>query len=248
MTAQQDPYVRVYYRVIDDPKFADVFDDDARLACWLRLLLIADGCYPAPAPIPHGIRRAAFAHLVTVGLVDLEPGSRYRIHGMNSERGARSRKAADAAAESWRKRRGDAPAMQAHSGSNASASDTNMHSAPLLSEPIRSAPIRSAPTARGDAFDAMQAIEDLTGRPFAWGPGSPICDTLTGDVAELGIVRVLAEYRAVKDAANGSPIDCAGIVFGAHKRLYPIPGSVKQGPKPKGLGPDMDEVDRAFSA
>lgn len=108
MTAQQDPYVRVYYRVIDDPKFADVFDDDARLACWLRLLLIADGTYPAPAPIPHGVKRAAFAHLVKVGVIDLEPGNRYRIHGMDAERGARSRRAADAARERWGKRDGDA--------------------------------------------------------------------------------------------------------------------------------------------
>ncbi len=106
MAAQQDPYVRVYYRVIDDPKFRHVFDDDARLACWLRLLLIADGTYPAPAPIPAGIRRAAFQHLVTVGLVDLEPGHRFRIHGLNNERGTRSERAAEAARERWRRRNG----------------------------------------------------------------------------------------------------------------------------------------------
>ena len=115
MTAQTDPYVRVYYRVIDDPKFRDVFDDDSRLACWLRLLLIADGTYPAPAPIPSGVRRGPLAHLVTAGLVDLEPGNRYRIHGMIGERGGRSQKAADAAAERWRRRNG-------HAGDDAGAS------------------------------------------------------------------------------------------------------------------------------
>jgi len=116
MTAQQDPYVRVYYRVIDDPKFTDVFDHDDRLACWLRLLLIADGTYPSPAPIPHGIKRGALAHLVTVGIIDLEPGNRYRIHGMKAEREGRSKKAADAAAERWRRRNGDATPDDVASG------------------------------------------------------------------------------------------------------------------------------------
>ena len=87
MTAQTDPYVRVYYRVIDDPKFADVFDDDARLACWLRLLLVADGTWPAPAPIPANVKRGPFQHLVKVGLIDIVAGGRYRIHGMDGERG-----------------------------------------------------------------------------------------------------------------------------------------------------------------
>jgi len=248
MTAQTDPYVRVYYRVIDDPKFRDVFDDDTRLACWLRLLLIADGTYPAPAPIPHGVKRAALGHLVDVGLVDLEPGSRFRIHGMDTERGGRSRKAAEAARKRWSDASPDAVAMPAHSVSNATASDTNMHSAPLLSTPLRSSPNRSAPAHADDVFDAMEQVQNLTsGRPFSWGRGSPIFDTLAADVADLGLDRVTAEYRAVKAAADGQPIDAAGIVFGAHKRLYLIPaGPNGKASKPKGLGPDMAEVNRAF--
>jgi hypothetical protein len=248
MAAQTDPYVRVYYRVIDDPKFRDVFDDDARLACWLRLLLIADGTYPAPAPIPAGIKRAALAHLVSSGIIDLEPGGRYRVHGMEPERSRRSSQAEMAARKRW-DARNDATAMRPHSASNAGASDVPMHSAPILSEPILSNPNRSA-TARADAvFDAMGQVENLTGgRPFSWGRGSPIFDTLAADVADLGLDRVTAEYRAVKAAADGQPIDAAGIVFGAHKRLYLIPAgpngkTPKQG---KGFNPTSEEAWDAF--
>src|SRR5262245_48921638 len=88
MSAAKDPYVRVYYRIIDDPKFATVYDDDCRLATWLRLLLTADATYPAPAPLPHGVNRKALDELVRVGLVDVGTGHRYRMHGMAAIREA----------------------------------------------------------------------------------------------------------------------------------------------------------------
>jgi hypothetical protein len=104
----------------------------------------------------------------------------------------------------------------------------------------------SALGAHDAVFDAMQSVEDLTGRPFGWGQGSPIFDTLAADVRDLGAERVIAEYRAVKAATNGTPIDPAGIVFGAHKRLFPIP----DGPRPikggKGFNPTSDEAWEAF--
>jgi hypothetical protein len=53
VTGDKDPYVRVYSRIIDDPKFETVYDDDARLACWLRLLILADATWPTPAD-PRG--------------------------------------------------------------------------------------------------------------------------------------------------------------------------------------------------
>jgi len=54
MTAQPTPYVRVYYSITDDEKFAELYDDDGALASWLRLLITADAMYPAAAPIPAG--------------------------------------------------------------------------------------------------------------------------------------------------------------------------------------------------
>ena len=144
MTAQTDPYVRVYYRIIDDPKFAEVFPDDRMLATWLRLLLTADATFPAPAPIPHGVSKAALAYLVEVRLVDLLPASRYRMHGMEAERGKRSDQARAAAnARHSRDAQANAVAMREQSGSNAGAVGTQMHSAPLLSVPLLSNPLLS---------------------------------------------------------------------------------------------------------
>ena len=129
MTAQTDPYVRVYYRIIDDPKFETVFTDDRRLATWLRLLLTADATYPAPAPIPFGIHKATFQVLIDLELIDLMPGNRYRMHGLSAERERRSEQARRAA-----------NARHGQSGSTADASSNGLHSAPLRSEPIRSSP------------------------------------------------------------------------------------------------------------
>jgi hypothetical protein len=165
MTAQADPSVRVYYRIIDDPKFEGVYDNDANLACWLRLLLVADGTWPAPAPIPASVRRSAFRHLVDAGLVDLVPGGRYRIHGMDSERGERREKAR--AAANKRYSHGSASAEQAQSDSTAArnrlADDTNMHSAPLRSTPLLVPP---TPAKRGLRMNGTnpRAIEAQEGQ------------------------------------------------------------------------------------
>lgn len=105
-------------------------------------------------------------------------------------------------------------------------------------------------TRTDDVFDAMEQVQHLTNeRPFSWGRGSPIFDTLAADVADLGLDRVTAEYRAVKAAADGQPIDAAGIVFGAHKRLYRIPDAPSGGRKPVAVGKggvSDEEADRAF--
>jgi hypothetical protein len=102
-----------------------------------------------------------------------------------------------------------------------------------------------------DAIAAMQFLEELTGRPFGWGPGSKVADTLIADVGELGFDRVTAEYRQVKAEASGTPIDIAGVVYGAHKRLYRIPDAPRQGKAataPKGMVQPIDEILEAVRA
>lgn len=83
------PYSRVYWSIVDDPKFADIYDDDRRLATWLRLLILADQSYPASAGIPLGTNQKALAALVDAGLVDRGTGNRFRIHGLDAERAKR---------------------------------------------------------------------------------------------------------------------------------------------------------------
>jgi hypothetical protein len=259
MTKVRRPYSRLYWELLDDPKFASVYDDDAAFACWTRLLIAADMAWPASAGIPHGTKKGALARLVSVGLVDQQAGSRYRIHGLDKERKARSEAAKAGAAGRWSDSEEDAAAfddaMRQQPASNAtgmrSHPDGNAEGMPSQDEPSKrrdKAETRQAEhVARSGVFDAMQSVEDLTGRPFGWGVGSPIFDTLAADVRDLGVERVTTEYRAVKAAVGASPIDPAGIVFGAHKRLFPIPdGPTGKAPKGKGFNPTSEEAWDAF--
>jgi hypothetical protein len=79
-------YARVYHDLMDDPKFEAVYPDDHRFALWVRLLMAADASYPSPPTIPRRVNGSALAHLVGVGLIDLVPGDRYKVHGLARER------------------------------------------------------------------------------------------------------------------------------------------------------------------
>lgn len=92
MTDRQ-PYSRIYHGIVDDPKFATIYDDDRRLATWLRLLIVAEQAHPASAYIPEGTNRAALKALCDVGLIDIGTGRRFRIHGLDAERTRRSESA-----------------------------------------------------------------------------------------------------------------------------------------------------------
>lgn len=94
-------YSRIYHEAVDDPKFAEVWDDDARLALWVRLLVMADQAWPASAVLPRSVKRRSLDALVACGLVDLSSGDRFRIHGMDPERARRSDAAAHAAQSRW---------------------------------------------------------------------------------------------------------------------------------------------------
>lgn len=118
MSTPDRRYCRVYWAAIDDPKFVRVWDDDGALACWLRLLVYADMAWPASASLYHGIRKVSLAILTDAGLVDPQSGNRYRIHGLDAERSARSESARNAAAMRWHSA-GNAETMQSHPIGNA---------------------------------------------------------------------------------------------------------------------------------
>lgn len=94
-------YSRVYHEAPGDERFATVWLSDPNLALWLRLLVLADGAWPAPAPIPRSARSAPLAALVAAGLVELVSGDLYLIHGMKAERSRRSAHASRAAGVRW---------------------------------------------------------------------------------------------------------------------------------------------------
>lgn len=96
------PYSRHYHDLVDDPKFTDIFPDDRHYACWSRLLMIADQAWPASAHLPATARRASVKKLAEVGLIDLLPDGRFRVHGLQHEREQRAANASHAATERWR--------------------------------------------------------------------------------------------------------------------------------------------------
>jgi hypothetical protein len=117
----------VYWTVMDDPKFDDIRDDMRHLGTWTLLLIVADMAWPAPAFLPP-VPKPSVVALESAGIIDLLPGHRYRIHGLDAERGRRSDAARQAADMRWQSER-SADAMQTHNGRNA---DRNAE--PMLDE------------------------------------------------------------------------------------------------------------------
>ncbi len=87
------PYSRVYWSIMDDEKFDGIREDARLLGSWTLLLVVADMAHPAPAFLPPTVSRTSVARLVEAGLVDLLAGHRYRVHGLDAERGRRSESA-----------------------------------------------------------------------------------------------------------------------------------------------------------
>jgi hypothetical protein len=154
MTAQDDPYVRVYYRVLTDEKFKPL--SSSAWGHWVRMLVVADGMFPSSAPLPRWVERKPLQELVAAGIVDLDGSDYFRIHGMEPERDRRADAARFAAdvkhhglPEAERRRVERANAVQPHAGAAPSAATQPagraIDASPLLSAPLRSDPIQSAP-------------------------------------------------------------------------------------------------------
>jgi hypothetical protein len=92
---QRNPYVKVYYSIVDDERFAGVYKDDRALATWLRLLISADASWPASAPIPRWCKPVSLQKLVSSGLVEVQ-ADHYRIHGLDAERDGRHKQVTEA--------------------------------------------------------------------------------------------------------------------------------------------------------
>ncbi len=210
-------YVRVYYSIIDDERFEGVYDDDHALALWLRLLLIADATWPAPAHLPHGHRKAALRALADAGLVELLPGARYRVHGLDRERDMRTQSARNAAALRWQSERSqhaNAEVMprRAETSRDEQSIDVRTADASDDDRPDLEAWLlvrRRPPTERQRAFlDAYQATFDVTGptraeRLILEHPDDPIA-ALKADLDEFR-QRRLAEAKAAERSVPRPP-------------------------------------------
>lgn len=94
---------RHYVRVYDDDFRRDykaLWDDDACLATWLRLLSVAEKMWPTMPELPRSARDEPLAALVGAGLIILD-GDCYRIKGLDAERNARRNAGRIAADVRW---------------------------------------------------------------------------------------------------------------------------------------------------
>jgi len=87
---ERAPYSRVYWSVIDDERFADVYKSAVAFGTWVQLLLIADQAWPVSARLPRDISTRGLQKCVDAGLVVLRGGGRFQIHGLDAERERRS--------------------------------------------------------------------------------------------------------------------------------------------------------------
>jgi hypothetical protein len=141
VSAARDPYVKVYYRIADDPRFVTVFEDDGALSWWLRLLLIADGTWPASAHVPASCKPKALSMLVEAGLIELTGNQRFRVHGMDAEREKRSEHASQASRTRWESN----PPSNASGNAPSTAQNMPLNSAQLSSTQTNSSQRNSPP-------------------------------------------------------------------------------------------------------
>jgi 5-methylcytosine-specific restriction endonuclease McrA len=99
--SERAPYSRVYWSVMDDPKFDGIREDMRLFGAWMVLLVAADMAYPAPAYLPRSVTPAVFRRLVTAGLMEELTHHRYRVRGLEAERERRSTSASQAAQLRW---------------------------------------------------------------------------------------------------------------------------------------------------
>jgi 5-methylcytosine-specific restriction endonuclease McrA len=93
-------HARFYY---DDFQhdYPSVFDDEAALGTWVRLLVIAERSWPASPELPRSIKPRLLRVLVEAGLVALGPHYTFALKGHNAERTRRSEMASQSATLRW---------------------------------------------------------------------------------------------------------------------------------------------------
>lgn len=219
--SERAAYSRVYWSIIDDPKFANVYDDDRALAAWLRLLLVADQAWPASAHLPGNVRRQAVAVLVGSGLVDLLHGGRYRIHGLDAER----------------QRRKEAATRNPTGTQQGPNRDPNGLSTPGLRRDEKETRRDEPSETRAPVMVVIDYLEERTGRPYTFGAGSTVHETLTADVRDFGETPVL---EAMRTDATKYP-DIGQLVFGASRLLHPIGPQKPAEPDPEWVAKQIAE-------
>jgi hypothetical protein len=203
-------YSRVYWSVMDDPKFDGIREDVRHFGSWSILLIVADMAWPAPAYVPSLIPRASYRALVAAELVDDLSGGRFRIHGLEAER-ARRREAATRP-PTGRTPRGPQPGPNRDPNGAQDEDETRR-------DEVR----RDEPTARDGlpSLDraAIEALEERTGQIWSQAGEKQLgeYDRLVG---QHGLPAVLSAFDAIR---SGKRLTARQLIWPALRLLEPFP-------------------------
>jgi len=255
---QDSDYVRIYQSIRDDPKFDTVRDDDRALAAYVRLLMDAEPVYPARASIPAHLRSYARDVLVKAGILQII-GRTYTISGLRKERESRALSGAERS-QRWRDRLkgrqapGDGAVTPTVTARDDDVTLRDVDPVTLRAGAGASASVsysESSSSTEGGAggnkgksplMEAVAYIEARTRRPWVFGQGSKVWDTLEPDVRDFGWPAV---RRAMEAEKTPFP-DVGQLVFGASRRLHPISGPDKPSePDPEYVAQQLAERRKA---
>lgn len=185
------PYARLYLDLVDDEKFAGIYEDDHHFAAWCRLLMIAEGAWPASAHLPSSrlARPASVKTLADAQLVDARSGDRYRIHGLDKERGERADKARTSVAHRRDRSNND----------RATTVERPYNDSPTSrAEPSQDEPSRAAPSSAPDPADVYWTLTGRypTDKALSW------IDRLTAEYGAEPAIRCLAEAHRLDRSGN----------------------------------------------
>lgn len=99
MSRDDRKYARFYFpEFIRD--YPAVYRDDAALATWMRLLVIAEQMWPMPPELPRSVRPRPLRVLTLAGLVAVD-GTTFQLKGHDAERTRRSESGRIGASVRW---------------------------------------------------------------------------------------------------------------------------------------------------
>lgn len=202
-------YVRVYFSIIDDPKFAEIYRHEATVGTWLKLLLTADAVWPASCDLPRWVKPGPLTLLTGAGIVDLLPDHRYRIHGLDAERNRRAASAAVGGRASARSRAGE-QTLNERSPDKRTESNLAKQSRDEQSKAEPNAPTTD------DHFDApeQEALAWLSRHGCDIRPGNGFHQRLVVGVEHHGSNAIVGMFDRLAKAGTKAG-DTKGFLFGA---------------------------------
>jgi hypothetical protein len=185
-------YVRLYYSIIDDPKFEAVYGDDAAWAAYTRLLMLADSMWPASPPVPKSCKPGAFRKLVAEGIVDVLPGHKFRIHGLDAERARRKESAVRSATARRTPSERSANAFGVHQLAEPSKAEHSQAESEQ-DDPVQTYYVLTTRAPRGRALDWCKRLGDQ----YGYRATSDAMSAAWGESDEVGTLLSRTEDRLV---------------------------------------------------